>query len=64
MFPAIPSEMFVADVALPPVVVTIVPLTEGRVRMVVPATAGACSATVPDVSPAMIKELMVYPFTK
>jgi hypothetical protein len=47
-----------------PLIVTTVPLVLGKVRIVVPAIAGACNATVPDVSPAMIKELMAYPFKK
>jgi hypothetical protein len=38
-----------------------VPLVAGKVRTVAPATAGACRATEPDVSPEITNELMFFP---
>ena len=43
-------------------VVKTVPLVEGRVRVVVPATAGAEIVTAPDVSPETTIELMSFPY--
>jgi hypothetical protein len=38
-----------------------VPDVAGKSSTVVPATAGACKDTVPDVSPAITNELMSFP---
>jgi hypothetical protein len=52
----------VAVAAVPLAVVSTVPLVAGSVKVVVPATAGACSVTDPLVSPAITIELIIYPY--
>ena len=49
--------------AVAPLVKAIVPLEEGNVIVVVPATAGAWSVTAPDVSPETTIELMSFPYS-
>ena len=48
--------------AVAPLVKAIVPLEEGNVIVVVPATAGAEIVTAPDVSPETTIELMSFPY--
>ena len=43
-------------------VVTIVPLVVGKVSVVVPATAGACRVTAPEVSPLITMLAMSFPY--
>jgi hypothetical protein len=65
--PADPPAKFVAvvaNVAVPPAVVTNVPLVLGNVRIVEPAADGACRVTVPETSPPITNALLFYPFTK
>lgn len=61
MVPLEPPAKFVAVAAVPLADVTIVPLVAGKVSIVVPATAGACRVTDPDVSPEITNELMFFP---
>ena len=49
--------------AVAPLVKAIVPLEEGNVIVVVPATAGAEIVTAPDVSPETTIELMSFPYS-
>ena len=48
--------------AVEPLVSAIVPLDVGNVIVVEPATAGACSVTLPDVSPLMTTAAILIPF--
>jgi hypothetical protein len=52
----------IADPLMPDdvAVVTTVPLVAGNVNVVDPAIAGACKVTVPEVSPDMTTELIIY----
>jgi hypothetical protein len=61
MVPLEPPAKFVAVAAVPLAVVKTVPLVAGKVRIVEPATAGACKVTDPDVSPDITNELMFFP---
>jgi hypothetical protein len=58
--PTVP--VVIAEPLMPVVVavVTTVPDVEGKVNTVVPATVGASKVTVPDMSPDMTTELIIY----